>query len=84
MFRYNLFASMAKPPFSEDKHPFDRMVVWFKTSDAEFPYEARVGAEHWVIRVNDWPDEPTVFTLLVDEVELLNFDGWGDNWTRPT
>lgn len=74
---------MGKPPFSEDKHPMDQPVRWSKIDDAEFPYEAQVEGKRWVIRVNDWPEEPTVFSLLVDGDVYLNFDGWGALWNKP-
>lgn len=74
---------MGKPPFEEDNHPLGMRVRWTKVDDGEFPYEADVDGQKWVIRVNDWPEDPTVYTLLVDGTVYLNFDGWGDNWNKP-
>jgi hypothetical protein len=74
---------MAKPSFDEANHPFEQKVRWTKTDDAEFPYSAKVGEDAWVIRVNDWPEDPTVFSLLVNDVEWLDFDGWSKKWNKP-
>ncbi len=74
---------MSPLPFDEDNHPFDTKVHWTKTDDAEFPYTAQVDGHTWTIRVNDWPDEPTVFSLLVDDVEYLHFNDWSTRWKKP-
>lgn len=63
--------------------PFGVTVEWSKTGDGEFPYTAQVDGQKWLVRVNDWPEEPTVFTLLVDGKETLDFDGWSELWTKP-
>ena len=74
---------MAKPTFEEADHPFEQPVRWTKTDDAEFPYTAQINGDTWVIRVNDWPEDPTVFSLLVNDEEHLDFDGWSKRWNKP-
>lgn len=74
---------MGKPMFDEANHPFEKAVRWTKTDDEEFPYTAQIEGKTWTIRVNDWPDDPTVFSLLVDGAEYLDFDGWSKNWNKP-
>ena len=65
------------------KNPFETPVRWRATGDAEEPYEARVGAQLWRVRVNDWPDEPTVYSLLIDGREHAGFDDWpAEVWGR--
>lgn len=59
--------------------PFERRVRWTKTGDAEFPYRAVVEGEEWIIRVNEWPEDPTVYTLLVGD-EAYDFDEWPAEW----
>jgi len=75
--------TVGKPPYDEDEHPFGIRVHWNKTDDGEFPYAANVDGHAWGIRVNDWPEDPTVYTLLVDGEVYLDFDGWGDDWNKP-
>jgi hypothetical protein len=61
---------------------FDRKVTWQESQDAEHPYQARIGGAHWVIRINDFPDEP-LYTLLIDGMPVLDFDDWPQAWIRP-
>jgi hypothetical protein len=68
---------MARP------NPFKRAVRWQATDDGEFPYEAQIDGQHWVIRVNGFPEDPTVYTLLVDGQEAVDFNGWSKSWNRP-
>lgn len=57
-------------------------LVWRKTADAAYPYEAEHEGERCVIRVNDFPDEH-LYTLIVDGVEVKDFDNWSGVWERP-
>jgi hypothetical protein len=56
---------------------------WLATSDAEFPYRVAVSGDEWVVRVDDWPDDPHVYTLLINGAEAFGFDAWPDTWSRP-
>lgn len=58
-------------------------VDWLGTGAATQPYRAAVGGDEWLIRVNEWPVEPTVYTLFVNGREAFGFDGWPDGWSRP-
>ena len=65
------------------KNPFETSVTWRATGDAEEPYAADVGGQPWRVRVNDWPDEPTVYTLLIGGREYRGFDDWpADVWGK--
>lgn len=57
-------------------------LVWRKTADPNYPYEADFDREKCVIRVNDFPDEH-LYTLIVNGVEVANFDDWSAQWKRP-
>ncbi|MGI9161549.1 MAG: hypothetical protein ACR2JI_01310 [Mycobacterium sp.] len=58
-------------------------IDWLGTGAATQPYRAAVGGDEWLIRVNDWPDEPSVYTMFVNGREAFGFDGWPDTWSRP-
>ncbi len=57
-------------------------LVWRKTTDPKYPFVADFDGERCVIRINDFPDE-TLYTLMVDDVEVANFDDWSAHWKRP-
>ncbi len=57
-------------------------VVWEKTEDPIFPYSAIVDGKRLQLRVNDFPEEP-LYTLIVDGVEVVSFDDFPKNWSRP-
>lgn len=58
-------------------------VDWLATGSATRPYRAAVDGDEWVVQVNDWPDEPTVYRLEVNGSDAFGFDGWPDSWSRP-
>ena len=57
-------------------------IAWRETGDAEFPYEAQVNGERWVLRLNDFPEEE-MYSLLVDGREVERFNDWPKAWKRP-
>ncbi len=62
--------------------PTTQRVTWQRTADANFPLAARVGEQRWVLRVNDFPDEP-LYTLFVDGRKVMDVEDWPSGWTRP-
>jgi hypothetical protein len=58
-------------------------VQWEHGEDGEYPYQAWVDGQHWVIRINDFPAEP-LYTLFVDGVEATDLEDWLPLWKRPT
>ena len=65
------------------KNPFETTAAWRRTGDAEAPYTAQVAGQTWTVRVNDWPDEPTVYSLIIDGHEHAGFDDWpSDVWGK--
>ena len=58
-------------------------IDWLPTGSATRPYRAAVNGDEWVVRVNDWPQEPTVYHLEVNGSDAFGFDGWPDTWSRP-
>lgn len=57
-------------------------IIWTKTSDAEYPYSAHREGEKLVVRLNDFPAE-AMYTLLVSDSALCDFDDWPKSWSRP-
>ena len=57
-------------------------VHWKETGDAEFPFQARVDGGVWQIRVNGFPDDEHVYTLLIDGRESVDFDEWPASWKK--
>jgi hypothetical protein len=46
-------------------------------------FEAMIDGQQWLIRLNDFPDEP-LFTLLIGGAEVLHFNEWPKEWgARP-
>jgi len=56
-------------------------VTWSKTNDPTALCGAHVGAETWIVRVNDFPEEH-LYTLYVNDEELGSFDEWPRRWSR--
>jgi len=61
---------------------FGADICWNKTEDGEYPFRAEYGENSYIIRVNDWPEDPTVYTLLGPDGWLADFDDWPECWTR--
>jgi len=57
-------------------------ITWKQTTDALYPFAAEVDGEKCVIRLNDFPDEH-LYTLIVNGNEVISFDDWSAEWTRP-
>jgi hypothetical protein len=57
-------------------------IHWQKTKDPTHPFVAQYEGEECVIRLNDFPDEH-LYTLIVNGVELADFDDWSAQWSRP-
>ena len=56
-------------------------INWDRTARAEFPFSARHNGQKMSVRINDFPAEP-MYTLIVGESEIANFDDWPQAWTK--
>ena len=65
------------------KELFAKKVVWIATRDPIFPLRAEIDGRPFRIRVNDWPDSPTVYSLVASDGRALDFDDWPPTWARP-
>lgn len=64
--------------------PYARMrIEWVESTEPNIRYEAQVEGKTLSIRVNDFPAEPYLYTLLVSGVEADSFMDFPTCWTRP-
>ena len=56
-------------------------VNWKRSADPNYPYEAEINEDKLVVRLNDFQDE-SLYTLLVNEEEVLRFGDWPKQWKR--
>jgi hypothetical protein len=62
--------------------PSLRPVRFLSTDDARHPYVAEVDGARWTVRVNEFPEEPSVYSLLVDGVVVEELMAWPDAWEQ--
>lgn len=60
----------------------EKKVAWNQSVDPSHPFEAEFNSDRLVIRVNDFPDE-NLYTLFVNDEEVLRFDEWPGQWRKP-
>lgn len=67
----------------------ERVLQWQPGPNAEIIYCTQVhdgagngSANHWAIRLNDFPQQP-LYTLLLNGQPVLDFDDWPAAWQRP-
>jgi len=56
-------------------------VTWSRTGDPVVLWRAEVGTRGWAVRINDFPEEH-LYTLIVGEEEVGDFDDWPRGWIR--
>lgn len=56
-------------------------LTWYKTTDPYHPYHTDVDGNRWLLRINDFPEEP-LYTLLIEGSAHLSFDDWPAAWKR--
>lgn len=61
-----------------------RPVTFRATGDARYPYEAVVDGELWRVRVNEFPADPTPYTVFMGDEVVVELMEWPDGWYRPT
>ena len=62
-----------------------RSVAWRTASGTEpcIVFESFASEHKWLVRMNDFPDEP-LYTLLIDGTAIIHFDDWPEFWgSRP-
>lgn len=63
--------------------PRTRAVVFHESGDARVPYVAIVDSAQWAVRINEFPEEPSLYTLLIDGVASVELLEWPPAWSRP-
>jgi hypothetical protein len=58
-------------------------IAWALGADPIYPYVGDFEGDRWRIRLNDFPDSP-LYTLLINDDEVLTLNDWPSNWKRPT
>jgi hypothetical protein len=70
---------VAPPPTLSSLRP----VRFVATDDARHPYTAEVDGARWTVRVNEFPEEPSLYSLLVDGVVVEELMAWPAAWEHP-
>jgi hypothetical protein len=55
---------------------------WVKTSDPLHPLRTKAEGKELRLRIGDFPEE-SMYTLLVDDQAVTEFDDWPKAWVRP-
>ena len=63
--------------------PSRRPVIFRETGDARHPFVATCDGKTWTVRINEFPAEPSLYTLIVDGEEVEELIEWPEAWTRP-
>jgi hypothetical protein len=60
----------------------ERPIHWHETGDPLVPYSARYDGRTLKLRLGDFPAED-LYTLLVDNIEVISVSTWPSGWVRP-
>lgn len=60
-----------------------RAVRFETTEDPRHPYATEVDGTRWTVRLNEFPEEPSLYTLFVDGVVAEELMDWPAVWHRP-
>lgn len=58
-------------------------VTFVQTGDPRVPYAANVDGSRWRVRVNEFPETPSLYTLLIDGRVALELMEWPTAWKKP-
>lgn len=58
-------------------------VTWQATGDGEYPHQLEFSGHTWQIRVNDWPEYETVYSLMRAQEAVRDLHEIPTNWKRP-
>jgi hypothetical protein len=66
---------------ANERNFMNEKVVWRNGPNAEYPFASNKDGADLLIRLNDFPAE-SLYTLLVNQHEVADFEDWPDNWKR--
>ncbi|MCF6312581.1 MAG: hypothetical protein L3J39_09035 [Verrucomicrobiales bacterium] len=58
-------------------------ITWQATDDGDYPYQVQFDGQTCEIRVNDWPEYETVYSLLIAKKPVRDLHSLPDNWKLP-
>jgi len=61
-----------------------RVVKWLDTGGLDLPWQAVVDGKTWRVRLNNFPEEPFLYTLFIEGGSIGDFNDWPHNWSRPS
>jgi hypothetical protein len=56
-------------------------LTWWRTKDNTAFWRTETESGIWTVRVNDFPEDH-LYTLLINDREIGNFDEWPPQWLR--
>ncbi len=59
-------------------------VTFRATDDARYPYAADIDGKRWTLRINEFPEEPSLYSLIIGGQIVEELMDWPAAWTRPT
>lgn len=57
-------------------------LTFHPTGEPRVPYEAIVDGERWTVRINEFPEAPSLYSLLIDERVVEELMAWPSTWKR--
>lgn len=64
------------------EHSLAQIIRWQSSGNPFLPYTAIVDGKKWVTRLNNFPEQ-SLYTLIIGETEVGDFDDWPVQWMRP-
>ena len=59
-----------------------KQIIWNTTGNVYFLYQTEIDNETWIIRFNGRAKNMREYTLIIDNLIILDFDGWPDAWIK--
>jgi hypothetical protein len=61
-----------------------QQVTFRASDDPRHPFEAVVDGKRWTVRINEFPEAPSLYTLIVDGEDVEELIEWPAAWSRPS
>jgi hypothetical protein len=60
----------------------EQPVKFHETNRARYPYEAVVAGTKWTVRINEFPEEPSLYSLIIDGEVVEELMEWPAAWNK--